>query len=888
MYVSQLSKRKHVRYLAVFFLTILFTISSSAQTGIFSAVKNFDSSPEAVKSIYFDGINGYAEMDNTLNLNPSGFTISLWVNRDSNDSGTKSIISKRESNFSSGFDLRLTDNNFIELVWYAESRQTAITNTAIPDNEWHQIVAVYNGETLTFLIDGVADSSHLKLPPIPCENVFKLATCGQAEISQKFNGRLDEIRIWNIALTKAQCHYMMNQEITNQNGFVSGKIVPSTIAKNDLSNIPWSSLDAYYPLNFDVNSTTDASGNGHHGTLMHINSTDDKSAPLPYTSKVDGNWTDTLTWENDNTQPVPNSYSIVDNSITIDWNIVKVAHNLTIDTDEVMGKSIKLQSLLIDDAKLTIEGQLENVTGNGLNISHYLKLNGQLDLKGESQLLLEQNAELDVNSSGELYKALQGTADQYTYDYWCSPVGKANTTSNNNAFAVKNIIYNNGLPINFLTSGYNGSPGSPVGIADYWIWKFANNLDYDYSAWQHLRRSGTLLPGEGFTMKGPGTGIFSDKQNYTFKGKPNNGTIDLQLEAGNDYLVGNPYPSAIDANQFIMDNGLQNEVNEEPLINGTLYYWEHWGGGSHNVAEYRGGYATYNLSGAVGAPSLGTNDANLATGGSPIKIPSRFIPVGKGFFVVGKSVGQIQFNNAQRVYKKNNDNEVEDLRPKVRLGFDSATTIHRQLLLTIDENATVAKDWAYDSELFYEQKEDMFWIIEGEKYNIQGSNTLDSEITYPLGIKIFNNGMQKITIDALEHISENQDISIHDIENNSYHNLRETDFEFSLPMGEYLDKFELTFEDNASSTLTTKNNNQHSFNIYFDLNKKQLVVLNPNEIKINSINLFNLKGQSEMKFDNIQLSKRYEFELHNRCTGTFIVKIQSTHNTENKIVLIKQ
>jgi len=71
-------------------------------------------------------------------------------------------------------------------------------------------------------------------------------------------------------------------------------------------------------------------------------------------------------------------------------------------------------------------------------------------------------------------------------------------------------------------------------------------------------------------MKGPGTGTIKQKQRYMFKGTPNHGTIELELFADNHYLVGNPYPSAIDANKFILDNGDQSSTEETPLTNGAL------------------------------------------------------------------------------------------------------------------------------------------------------------------------------------------------------------------------------------------------------------------------------------------------------------------------------
>merc|ERR1712173_271297 len=92
-----------------------------------------------------------------------------------------------------------------------------------------------------------------------------------------------------------------------------------------------------------------------------------------------------------------------------------------------------------------------------------------------------------------------------------------------------------------------------------------------------------------------------------------------------NYLIGNPYPSAVDANIFIDHN--------EPYINGAIYYWHHFAGKSHYLAEYIGGYATYTK--ALGLPAksidsrIDNSDPNMSGG----KRPGRFIPVAQGFFV---------------------------------------------------------------------------------------------------------------------------------------------------------------------------------------------------------------------------------------------------------------
>ena len=41
------------------------------------------------------------------------------------------------------------------------------------------------------------------------------------------------------------------------------------------------------------------------------------------------------------------------------------------------------------------------------------------------------------------------------------------------------------------------------------------------------------------------------------------------------------------------------------------------------------------------------------------------------------------------------------------------------------KNTTTGVDWAYDAKLFDSQTDDMFWMINDEKYTIQGSNEVE-------------------------------------------------------------------------------------------------------------------------------------------------------------------
>ena len=111
--------------------------------------------------------------------------------------------------------------------------------------------------------------------------------------------------------------------------------------------------------------------------------------------------------------------------------------------------------------------------------------------------------------------------------------------------------------------------------------------------------------------------------------------------------------------------------------------------------------------------------------GTSSKTPNRFIPVGQGFFVTGSAAGgTITFNNGQRLFVKeddatnsytmfkqsnstvnaanpafnnHNDSFFEERFMKLRLGYNSTDSYHRQVLLGfMNQHATAAFDSGYD------------------------------------------------------------------------------------------------------------------------------------------------------------------------------------------------
>ncbi|RNC79838.1 MAG: choice-of-anchor D domain-containing protein [Winogradskyella sp.] len=981
----------------------------------------FGYAPEIIveRSINFDAVaQNYIDVEDNLDLDATSsttglFTLSTWIKRESGSTNT-SIVSKRDVAYTEGYDLKINASNQVEMNWINGSTRTISSSVAIPENEWHHIAVTHDGTTARLYIDGVLETTSTLPLPLDTSRSFLIGAAGRdGSATAYFDGNIDEVRVWNAALTANQLRFLMNQELEDNAGtigkyFDDNGILPT---KNDASALDFTNLRAYFPMSrYTYTNTNDDSGNDLVGYLRQLRTVDFQTAPLPYISTQNGNWTDASTWTNGSVQTIPGARSLADNDVSVDWNIIQTGHNITIDNTSLMDDDIvnvadpdgndnegnrTVLAHILDSGTVTVDGDNTAKTGYGYTVTHYFELNSKIDLEGESQLIQTTNSDLVIGSSGELEKDQQGVTSEFHYNYWGAPVGAtsiapASPNPNRYSYNVTDIMYDNGTGVNFTSVGFNGSNTTPVTIADYWIWKFANNTDGDYSEWEHVRSTGTLLPGEGFTMKG--TGTTDPEQNYTFLGKPNNADIDLTISQYNDYLVGNPYASAIDARQFILDNGPTlffdqglirivldgggmpvndgnghpiyqdddgnqytmrvtgggtpvNDGNGNPIYedaggnphyahldgggtpildgngymlyiisgyvgeddattSGTLYFWEHWGGSDHVLANYQAGYATYNLAGSLAAPfsNAGESDPDVSPLGTGTKVPGRYIPVGQGFFVVADTGGTINFNNGQRVFKRevaangefirsSNTNESlteDDLDPrqKIKLGFYSAGEHYRRLLLTIDEDTTPDVDWGFDATTYDFMDDDMFWGINNNFYVIQASDNMDEGTSYPLIIYTATAGNNTISIDEMRNIGDDQEIFLHDIELDYYHDLKESNYEIYLDPGYYDGRFEIVFENLNQSLSTDDIINEQQLDVRYANNIDKVVLINPHGIVVETIQIYNILGQHVVDIDEIKSGNYTEYNVGNLSSGPYIIKLNTVSGSVSKKVLV--
>ncbi|RZN80997.1 MAG: choice-of-anchor D domain-containing protein [Winogradskyella sp.] len=972
----------------------------------------FGYAPEIVveRSINFDSsAQNYIDVEDYLDLN-TAFTLSTWIKRETGSTNT-SIIAKRDVAYTEGYDLKILAGGQVEMNWINGSTRTIQSTAVIPENVWHHIAVTHDGTTARLYIDGVLETTETLPLPIDTSRSFLIGAAGRdGGATAYFDGNIDEVRVWNAALTESQLRFLMNQELEDNAGtigkyFDDNSILPT---KNDASGLDFTNLRAYFPMSrYTYTNTNDDSGNDLIGYLRQLRTVDFQTAPLPYVSTQNGNWGDSSTWVNGSVQTIPGARALADNEAYVDWNIVETSHDITInnttlvddadlDSNNNEGNRTVLAHVQ-NSGTITVDGDNSAQTGFGYTVTHYLEMSGKIDLEGESQLIQTTGSDLILGPSGELEKDQQGVTDTYHYNYWGAPVGATSidptniVNENRYSYSVTDIMLDNGTAVNFSNTGYDGAPGSPVTIADYWIWKFANNTDGDYSQWEHVRRTGTIEPGEGFTMKGPGSA--GTEQNYTFLGKPNNADINLTINQYNDYLVGNPYASAIDARQFILDNGATLSFNEglirivldgslnpvldgngrpiyqdaggnqynmqisggNPVLDGngrpiyedgsgnphyvlldgssnpvldsnghlvyiitgftpeadattsgTLYFWEHWGGSDHILANYQGGYGTYNLAGSLEAPFnlAGTSDPDVSATGSGTKAPGRYIQVGQGFFLVADNGGTINFNNGQRIFKKESASNGEffrtttenasetttgdaDPRSKIKLSYESPAEQHRHLLLTIDENTTPGVDWGYDAVTYDYKDDDMFWGLENNFYVIQASDNMDDDTSYPLIIYTATDGNNIIKIEELINIDAEQEVFLHDIELDFYQNLKEGDYEIYLNAGYYDGRFELVFS-NQNASLSTDDDilNDEKLDVRYANAIDKVVLLNPHGLEVKDIQIFNLLGQHVVAIEEIKTGNMTEYNVGNLSSGAYIIKLNTVSGSVSKKVLV--
>lgn len=543
-------------------------------------------------------------------------------------------------------------------------------------------------------------------------------------------------------------------------------------------------------------------------------------------------------------------------------------------------------------------------------------------LRTEAQLV--QGSGVTRNSGiGFLSLYQEGNVDAYEFNFWCSPIGDNSSSNfNNNPFGI--TFLNDVVDITTSTPagtsrlpGFNGT-ASPLNIEPFWIFKFTAGTTT--SSFIQVEANTSINPGEGFTMKGTnGTSLNNpgNAQRYDFRGKPNNGTIDVAVLRDNLTLVGNPYPSALDALAYIHD------PDNISVIDGTLFYWEQdLNVNSHNLADYQGGYATYTID-ATGTfetfvpATFNTfnNDGsiNVAGVGTGIKTARRFIPIGQGFFVQATVDGNVTAKNSHRVFVKESnpeseffgiDNNGKDITLKntinstqetnnlpsipsdykrFRLNIDFNDLYTRQLLQNFHESATDGFDYGLETRSPLGVASDAYWVLEDQLYAAQAFNFRE-DLVIPLTITLAESQLIRFRIFGIQNFDDSQPIYLLDKETGLYTDLREQDHNISLPEGTFSDRFEIRF---LQETLSTSDEIFQQLDVFQNNETSQLTIENPTGLDVKSVALYDITGRRVFMQDNLPQNNSYQFATNKYNNGVYIVEVAlgQQSNFSKKVII---
>ncbi|MFY0690212.1 MAG: BspA family leucine-rich repeat surface protein [Cyclobacteriaceae bacterium] len=206
----------------------------------------------ADKAYLFDGSFDSIRF-NTLNDIPIGdapYTISAWIKPSSMGAlGTGGGIIGW-GDYASGSNkvnaLRLTGNGVVNYWW---SNDLEYTTGDLVDN-WHHIVATYDGTTRSIYTDG-----SLGISDTPADNNILSAsnmTIGKTFSEEFFNGVIDDVRIYNQALSSDQISALYEQEKIP----ISITVSPISATRTDKLSVTFTGIGGTFTTNTSTCSAT--------------------------------------------------------------------------------------------------------------------------------------------------------------------------------------------------------------------------------------------------------------------------------------------------------------------------------------------------------------------------------------------------------------------------------------------------------------------------------------------------------------------------------------------------------------------------------------------------------------------------------------------------------
>ncbi|NCI46602.1 HYR domain-containing protein [Sediminibacterium sp. WSJ-3] len=218
---------------------------------------------DRAKALLFDGVDDEIRIANSASLNSNSFTLETWMFPTSASPAMQSVVSKATVSPDKGFIFPRTDDGWMNCaVWLTVNGVWQSYAVPFPGlNKWTHVATTYDGFDLRIYINGLLVKSE-NLPGNVNWSSADMILGGQPGYVQHYKGKLDEMRIWNRALSQCELQNNITCELNGANNGLAGL----------------TGLSAYYRFNQglqDINNTgqttlVDSSGYANNGTLFNF------------------------------------------------------------------------------------------------------------------------------------------------------------------------------------------------------------------------------------------------------------------------------------------------------------------------------------------------------------------------------------------------------------------------------------------------------------------------------------------------------------------------------------------------------------------------------------------------------------------------------------------
>jgi hypothetical protein len=159
----------------------------------------------ANKAYSFDGIDDYISV--TRNYQ-SAFSLSIWFNP-STSPQYNPLVDAFDANWE--VQLKNTSPDYVSFIT-SNNYQEFISTQTTTTNNWYHLVCTYSSNTITFYLNG-NQTDQFTVNPLPNNNGSYNFGASLSGSDQFYNGKLDDIGIWDRALTTCEIKNLYNSYV---------------------------------------------------------------------------------------------------------------------------------------------------------------------------------------------------------------------------------------------------------------------------------------------------------------------------------------------------------------------------------------------------------------------------------------------------------------------------------------------------------------------------------------------------------------------------------------------------------------------------------------------------------------------------------------------------